>query len=161
LRSRSKAPAAMLPSPKMAGTMVPLPVNGRLPVAVALGPIVVVVPGPPCAPMVAVTGEMVVLVGAVEPRSPTVFEVVLVATAVEVGPVVVLVVVDVDEVVEDVELDDDVVVGSQLPTSGSVADVVESTVRSGLRMVKVTVPCDGAEPVSCHICVGPELPVVS
>jgi hypothetical protein len=150
----------MLPSPKMAGTMVPLPVNGRLPVAVALGPIVVVVPLAPWAPMVAVTGEMVVLVGAVEPRSPTVFEVVLVATAVEVGPVVVLVVVDVDEVVEDVELDD-VVVGSQLPTLGSVPDVVESTVRSGLRMVKVTVPCDGAEPVSCHICVGPELPVVS
>jgi hypothetical protein len=151
----------MLLSPKMAGTIVPLPVNGRLPEAVAVGPIVVVVPWAPWVPRVAVTGEMVVLVGAVEPFSPTVLAVVLVAPIVEVGPVVVLVVVDVDEVVEDVELDDDVVVGSQLPASGSVADVVESRDRSGLRMVNVTVPCDGAEPLACHICVGPELPVVS
>jgi hypothetical protein len=152
----------MLPSPKMAGTMVPLPVNGRLPVVVAVGPIVVdVTLAATWVPRVAVTGEMVVLVCAVEPRSTTLLGEVLVAPVVEVGPVVVLVVVDVDEVVEDVELDDDVVVGSQLPTPGSVADVVESRVRSGLRIVNVTVPCDGAEPLACHICVGPELPVVS
>ena len=67
--------------------------------------------------------------------------------------------VDEDEDVEVVEVDV-VVVGPQSSTLGSDADVEKSADRSGLRMVNVTVPCDGAEPLACQICTGPGLPVV-
>jgi hypothetical protein len=155
----------MLPNPKMAGTMVPLPVNGRLPVAVALGPIVVVVTGAPSTPSVTVIPDTVVLVDrAVEPVSRTVVGefgwVVSVVGVVDVVDVVEVVdVVDVDEDVEVVEVDV-VIVGPQPSTLCSEADVEKSCDRSGLRMVNLTVPLDGAGPLACQICTGPELPVV-
>jgi hypothetical protein len=163
----------MLLIPKMTGSAVPLPVKGRLPVAVAVGPIVVVVTGPSCAPSVEMPADTVVFVTAVEPDSRTVVGVVLVgAPVVEVGPIVVGVVVEEDEVVEDVEVDevvedvevvddDVVVVGPQSSTLGSEADAEVSGVRSGMRMVNLTVPLDGAGPLACQICTGPEFPVVS
>jgi hypothetical protein len=156
----------MLPSPKMAGTMVPLPVNGRLPVAGAVLPIVVVVTGAPSTPSVTVIPDTVVLVDrADEPVSRTVVGefgwVVSVVGVVEVVDVV-DVDVDVDEDVEVVEVEVDVVVvGPQPSTLCSEADVEKSCDRSGLRMVNLTVPLDGAGPLACQICTGPELPVVS
>jgi hypothetical protein len=163
-RKRSNAPAAMLLIPKMTGSTVPLPVKGRLPVAVAAGPIVVVVAGAPCTPSVTVAVDTVEAVtgAAVEPVSRTLVGVfgwvVSVVEVVEVG-------VDVDVDVEvDVDVDvvevDVVVVGPQPSTLGSEADAEKSCDRSGLRMVNVTVPCDGAGPLACQICTGPELPVV-
>jgi hypothetical protein len=54
-----------------------------------------------------------------------------------------------------------VVDGVQLFGVASEADVVESTVRSGLRIVRVTVPLAGAGPVASQIWVVPVLAVVS
>jgi hypothetical protein len=149
----------MLLIPKMTGSTVPLPVKGRLPVAVAVGPIVVVVAGAPNRPSVTVAVDTVVSVtgAAVEPVSRTVVAVFgWVVSVVEVVDVDV----DVDEDVEVVEVDV-VVVGPQPSTLGSEADVEKSCVRSGLRMTNLTVPCDGAGPLACQICTGPGLPVVS
>ncbi len=156
----------MLLSPKMAGTSVPLPVNGRLPVAVAVGPIVVVVTGAPSTPSVAVIPDSTVVFvdRAVEPVSSTVVGVfgwvVSVVEVVDVVEVVEVVDVDVDDDVVVVDVDV-VVVGPQPSTLGSEADVEKSRDRSGLRMVNLTVPLDGAGPLACQICTGPELPVVS
>jgi hypothetical protein len=154
----------MLLIPKMAGNTVPLPVKGRLPVAVAVGPIVVVVAGAPSTPSVTVAIDRLVSVtgGAVEPFSRTVDgEFGWVVSVVEVVDVDVEVEVDVDVDVEvEVVEVDVVVVGPQWATLGSVADAEKSYDRSGLRMVNVTVPCDGAGPLACQICTGPELPVV-
>jgi hypothetical protein len=151
----------MLLIPKMTGSTVPLPVKGRLPVAVAVGPIVVVVAGAPNTPSVTVAVDTVESVtgAAVEPVSRTVVGVFgWVVSVVEVVDVDVDV--DVDEDVEVVEVDV-VVVGPQPSTLGSEADVEKSCVRSGLRMTNLTVPCDGAGPLACQICTGPGLPVVS
>jgi hypothetical protein len=152
----------MLLIPKMTGSAVPLPVKGRLPVAVAVGPIVVVVAGAPTTPSVTVAVDTVVSVtGApVEPVSRTLVGVLgWVVSVVEVVEVV-DVDVDVDEDVEVVEVDV-VVVGPQPSTLGSEADVEKSGDRSELRMVNLTVPLDGAGPLDCQICTGPGLPVVS
>jgi hypothetical protein len=163
LRKRSNAPAAMLLIPKMTGSTVPLPVKGRLPVAVAVGPIVVVVAGAPSTPSVPVAVDTVepVTGAAVEPVSRTLVgvfgRVVSVVEVVEVVEVEVEVDVDVDVDVVEVDV---VVVGPQSLSLGSVADAEKSCDRSGLRMVNVTVPCDGAGPLACQICTGPELPVV-
>ena len=54
-----------------------------------------------------------------------------------------------------------VVVVVQLSSVFREDDVVKSTVRSGLRIVSVTVPLAGAVPFSLQICCGPELPLVS
>jgi hypothetical protein len=170
LRKRSNAPAAMLLIPKMTGSTVPLPVKGRLPVAVAVGPIVVVGAGAPSGPSVTVAVDTVepVTGAAVEPVSRTLVgvfgRVVSVVEVVEVVEVEVDVDVDVDVEVVDVDVEvvevEVVVVGPQPSTLGSVADAEKSCDRSGLRMVNVTVPCDGAGPLACQICTGPELPVV-
>ena len=161
MRKRSTAPAAMLLIPKMTGSTVPLPVKGRLPVAVAAGPMVVVVAGAPSAPSAAVAGDTVALVTGttVEPVSRTLVGVLgWVVSVVEVVDVEVEV--DVDVEVEVVEVDV-VVVGPQPLTLGSEANVEKSSERSALRMVNLTVPCDGAGPLACQICTGPGLPVVS
>jgi hypothetical protein len=150
----------MLLIPKMAGSKVPLPVKGRLPVAVAVGPIVVVVTGAPSGPSVTVAVDTVVPVtgATVEPFSWTLVGVFgWVVSVVEVVEVDVDVDVDVD--VEVVEVDV-VVVDPQSETLGSVADVEKSCDRSGLRMTNLTVPCDGAGPLACQICTGPGFPVV-
>jgi hypothetical protein len=154
----------MLLIPKMTGSTVPLPVKGRLPVAVAVGPIVVVGAGAPSTPSATVAGDTVepVTGATVEPVSRTLVGVFgWVVAVVEVVDVEVEVEVDVevDVDVEVVEVDV-VVVGPQSSTLGSVADAEKSCDRSGLRMVNVTVPCDGAGPLACQICTGPELPVV-
>jgi hypothetical protein len=156
----------MLLIPKVTGSAVVLPVNGRLsPAAAGLVVLVAAVPPPalrawafaavvlvtsvvvPCAWMlVVVSGCMVVVVAA--------WVVVVVGASIVVVGGTVLVVVGGTEVVVVV------VVGSQSLASGSEADAVESSVRFGLRMVRVTVPLDGAGPLASQICVVPELPVV-
>jgi hypothetical protein len=152
----------MLLIPKMTGSTVPLPVKGRLPVTLAAGPIVVVVAGAPSTPSATVAGDTVALVtgDTVEPVSRTLVGVLgWVVSVVEVVDVEVDVDVEVEVDVDVVEVDV-VVVGPQSLSLGSVADAEKSCDRSGLRMVNVTVPCDGAGPLACQICTGPELPVV-
>jgi hypothetical protein len=124
---------------------------------------VVVVAGPPSTPSATVAGDTVALVtgDTVEPVSRTLVGVLgWVVSVVEVVDVEVDVDVEVEVEVDVDVVEVDVVVVGQSLTLGSVADAEKSCDRSGLRMVNVTVPCDGAGPLACQICTGPELPVV-